>query len=44
MLGCPPLLIGDDRDPRPIGPEGRIILRVAADKVNTPAKVFARRR
>lgn len=28
----------------PIGPEGRVILRVAADKVNTPAKVFARRR
>jgi PPOX class probable F420-dependent enzyme len=25
----------------PIGPEGRIILRVAADKVNTPAKMFA---
>ena len=24
----------------PIGPEGRIILRIAADKVNTPAKMF----
>lgn len=24
----------------PIGPEGRIILRIAADKVNTPAKLF----
>jgi PPOX class probable F420-dependent enzyme len=24
----------------PIGPEGRVILRVAADKVNTPASVY----
>jgi PPOX class probable F420-dependent enzyme len=24
----------------PIGPEGRVILRIAADKVNTPAKLF----
>jgi hypothetical protein len=28
----------------PIGPEGRVILRIAAEKVNTPATVFARRR
>jgi len=25
----------------PIGPDGRIILRIAADKVNTPAKLFS---
>jgi len=24
----------------PIGPDGRIILRIAADKVNTPAKLY----
>jgi PPOX class probable F420-dependent enzyme len=24
----------------PVGPEGRVILRIAADKVNTPAKVY----
>ncbi len=24
----------------PVGPDGRIILRIAADKVNTPAKLF----
>ena len=27
----------------PIGPQGRVILRIAPDKVNTPATVFARR-
>lgn len=25
----------------PIGPQGRVILRIAADKVNTPAKLFS---
>jgi PPOX class probable F420-dependent enzyme len=32
--------VGSDYQ-NPIGPEGRIILRIAADKVNTPAKLFA---
>lgn len=27
----------------PVGPDGRIVLRIAPSKVNTPAKVFARR-
>jgi len=31
--------VGTD-DQNPIGPDGRVILRIAADKVNTPAKLF----
>ena len=29
-------------DPNPIGPEGRIILKIAADKVNTPRRLSGR--
>jgi PPOX class probable F420-dependent enzyme len=32
--------VGSDYQ-NPIGPQGRIILRIAADKVNTPAKLFS---
>lgn len=31
--------LGADEYPNPIGPQGRVILKVAADKVNTPKKL-----